>query len=312
MAKVTDLLGHPHSGVIPWAVVGIVTDNVDPDELGRIQVKFPTMHAEPLSFWIRQASPNAGAIEDDEKSRRGLYALPEKEDEVIVLFMQGSQDLGVIIGQFWNGIQKPPREAWGYVDNGVPRPDTTIEGMERATGMHEEGSSNTDKNDRRFWKSRSGHLIVFDDTEGKETFQIWDHTRKLSFVFDGNTKLISMSNMSAEPNATDQGIQIRTSGDLQLEAAGNIWLTAKKNMDTLIHEDVKRQVDQNVDDTVDQNYTTRVKQNIDTTATQNATYTANQAMSLTGKSSFAADTTGQMSLTGQAGIVETGARIAMN
>ena len=60
---------------MPFAVVGIVTDNVDPDELGRIQVKFPTLHEEPLSFWLRQISPNAGA-------ERGLYALPEIDDEL--------------------------------------------------------------------------------------------------------------------------------------------------------------------------------------------------------------------------------------
>src|SRR5678815_571610 len=100
MAKLTDFLGRPFSGTVPTAVVGLVTENVDPDELGRVKVKFPTLHEEPQSFWLRIASPNAG-------KERGLYAVPEKEDEVLVLFMQGSQDVGLIIGQFWNGKDVP-------------------------------------------------------------------------------------------------------------------------------------------------------------------------------------------------------------
>ena len=154
MAKLTDVMGRPHSGMIPWAVVGIVTDNVDPDELGRIQVKFPTLHDEPLSFWIRQISPNAG-------KERGIYALPEREDEVMVLFMQGSHDVGVIIGQFWNGIDKPPPEA----KDKMPTPGDTDTGAVWSTDKFTAGSQDLSKNDRRFWKSRSGAGICLSCTD---------------------------------------------------------------------------------------------------------------------------------------------------
>ena len=50
MAKLTDVFGRPHSGVVPYAVVGIVNDNVDPDKLGRVRVSFPTLVDQPVSF----------------------------------------------------------------------------------------------------------------------------------------------------------------------------------------------------------------------------------------------------------------------
>jgi uncharacterized protein involved in type VI secretion and phage assembly len=208
------MMGRPHSGLLPVAVVGIVTDNVDPDELGRIQVKFPTLHQEPLSFWLRQVSPNGG-------KERGLYALPEKEDEVLVIFMQGSQDVGIIIGQFWNGVDVPPKEC----KDGLPGSSkTTITGAKKSKDTFKDGSTNLDKNDRRFWKSRAGHLFVFDDTDGKESVQIWDKSHKLSFCFDSADSRITLANSSGD-------IHIRTATDLYLEAGNDIIWHASNNID---------------------------------------------------------------------------------
>jgi len=212
MAKVTDLSGRPHSGLVPHAVIGLVTDNVDPDELGRVQVKFPTLHDEPVSFWLRQISPNAGA-------ERGLYALPEIDDEVLVLFVQGSHDVGVIIGQFWNGVDVPPAEC----KDGLPGANATkVSGASISKDTFTDGTSNLDKNDRRFWKSRAGHLLVFDDSDGKESVQIWDKEHKLSLVFDSSKGLITLAN-------TDGDLHIRTGGSLFLEAGKDLnWYAGQK------------------------------------------------------------------------------------
>lgn len=213
MAKLTDMLGRPHSGLVPWVVSAIVTDNVDPDELGRIQVKFPTLNEEPLSFWLRQASPNAGI-------ERGLYALPEIDDEVLVVFMQGSQDVGVIIGQFWNGVDIPPAEC----KDGLPGSGETDTGAGWANAMFTDGSTSLDDNDRRFWKSRSGHLFVFDDTSGSETVQIWDGGHAMCLAFDSANELITLS------SKTD--IQIRAGNDIIIEAGNDFKWKAGNNFDS--------------------------------------------------------------------------------
>jgi len=203
MAKLTDFLGRPHSGLVPFAVSAIVVDNVDPDELARIQVKFPTLDQEPVSYWLRQASPNAG-------KERGFYALPEIDDEVLVIFMQGSQDVGIIIGQFWNGVDIPPQEC----KDTLPGPGKT-HAMTWSADEFTDGSKDLAKNDRRFWKSRSGHLFVFDDTSGAETVQIWDNTHTLSFIFDTAESRILLTNSTGD-------IHIRTETDLYLEAGNDI------------------------------------------------------------------------------------------
>lgn len=214
MAKLTDFLGRPHSGLVPYAVVALVTDNVDPDELGRIQVKFPTLHDEPLSFWLRQVSPNAGI-------ERGLYALPEVDDEVLVLFVQGSHDVGVIIGQFWNGVDIPPQECKDALPGSG---STSVSGANISTDTFADGSTSLDDNDRRFWKSRSGHLLVFDDTSGSETVQIWDQSHTLALVFDTADSRILLTNTSGD-------IHIRTATDLYLEAGNDIKYYAGNNIE---------------------------------------------------------------------------------
>jgi phage baseplate assembly protein gpV len=213
MARITDLSGRPFAGLVPHAVIAIVVDNVDPDELGRIKVKFPTLNDEPESWWLRQVSPNGGI-------ERGLYALPEIDDEVLVLFLQGSQDVGVIIGQFWNGVDKPPTEA----KDGLPGSGATDTGGSISTDKFADGSTSLDDNDRRFWRSRSGHLLVFDDTSGSETVQIWDGSHTLAMVFDTAESRVLISNSSGD-------VHIRTKNDLYLEAGNDIKYMAGNNIE---------------------------------------------------------------------------------
>lgn len=217
MAKLTDFSGRPSSGTVPFAVVGLVTDNVDPDGLGRIKVKFPTLPEEPLSFWLRQVSPNAGA-------ERGLYALPEPEDEVLVVFMQGSQDVGVILGQFWNGVDVPPPEC---KDGAKGKAHKSKFGNDAT-----HGSGTVDDNSRRFWKSRSGALFIFDDQEGSETVEIWDKSRSLSLVMDSAAKIIQIS-------SKDGSIDITAGKDITLTAGKNIKWHAGESYDGEATKDIK-------------------------------------------------------------------------
>ena len=271
MAKVTDASGRPFSGMAPYITVGLVTDNVDPDELGRIKVKFPTLTEEPLSFWLRQVSPNAG-------KERGIYALPEKDDEVMVMFMQGDVNTGVILGQFWNGVDKPPQEC----KDQHPTPDKQKTDGKWSTDQFTMGSTDLSKNDRRFWNSRSGHLILFDDTDGKESVQIWDKEHVLSLVFDTSTKRIILAN---------------TEGDIHVRAKQDIFFEADRDIKWRSGRDIVGESARDTIHTVKRNWQVDVEQTAALTSKQGFTVESTQA-SLTCKSKMTTTCSGGVSFVG--------------
>jgi uncharacterized protein involved in type VI secretion and phage assembly len=87
-----------HSGV----ALGIVTNLKDPLGEGRIKVKFTSfLDGGPESAWAAIAAPLAGGS-------RGVFFMPEKDDEVLVAFDRGHFDHPYVIGFLWNGVDKPP------------------------------------------------------------------------------------------------------------------------------------------------------------------------------------------------------------
>jgi phage protein D/phage baseplate assembly protein gpV len=83
-------------------VVGIVTNNADPEQLGRVKVTFPTLSAEDESAWARVAAPGAGP-------QRGMQWLPEVDDEVLVGFEHDDKTRPVVLGGLWNREDPPPQ-----------------------------------------------------------------------------------------------------------------------------------------------------------------------------------------------------------
>ena len=73
-------VGGPHgSGVSPFGsqlVLGIVTNNSDPDGLGRVRVKYPALGDDVEGNWARIASVSAG-------NARGVMMLPVVGEEVL-------------------------------------------------------------------------------------------------------------------------------------------------------------------------------------------------------------------------------------
>ncbi|WP_457622079.1 phage baseplate assembly protein V [Persephonella sp.] len=84
-----------------FLVPAVVTDNRDPENLGRIKVRFPWEDGE--SNWIRVSVPMAG-------KERGFFFMPEVNDEVLVAFLYGDTNYPVVIGFLWNGEDRPPEE----------------------------------------------------------------------------------------------------------------------------------------------------------------------------------------------------------
>ncbi len=129
---------HPVAGRTYGAVIGIVSNIDDPDGLGRVKLRYPWLEDESESPWARTVSFMAGG-------ERGAVFRPEPDDEVLVIFEHGDMRKPYVLGALWNGSDAMPEERGG-----------------------------DDTNDIRLIKSRSGHLIVFDDTDGEEKITITD------------------------------------------------------------------------------------------------------------------------------------------
>ncbi|MCE9575628.1 MAG: phage baseplate assembly protein V, partial [Deltaproteobacteria bacterium] len=82
-------------------VIGIVTDNHDPQKLGRVKVKLPTLSRDDSTWWAPIAMPGAG-------NQRGWFFLPEIDDEVLIGFEHGDIARPIVLGALWNGKDQPP------------------------------------------------------------------------------------------------------------------------------------------------------------------------------------------------------------
>ena len=177
-------------------VIGIVTNNKDPDGLGRVKVALPWLADRFETDWARIASPMAGRA-------RGFYVLPEVDDEVLVGFAHGRLDSPFVLGALWNGKDKPPEKN----DDG--------------------------KNDRRSFTSRSGHVIRLTDTKGEERIEILDKSGKNSVVVDTKTNTVTVSADADVVVRAAKG-KLTLSGEAGVEisaAKGDVTVTAGKGMD---------------------------------------------------------------------------------
>ncbi|MGH3612867.1 MAG: phage baseplate assembly protein V [Pseudonocardia sp.] len=125
--------------------IGIVTNNRDPDRLGRVKVALPWLADDVESAWARVLAPAAGR-------GRGFYFLPEVDDEVLVAFEQGDPACPYVLGALWNGRDAPP--------------ETNADG----------------RNDVRVIRSRSGHMIRLVDASGEEKIEIVDSSGRNRIV----------------------------------------------------------------------------------------------------------------------------------
>ncbi|MEZ4733124.1 MAG: phage baseplate assembly protein V [Caldilineaceae bacterium] len=171
--------------------VGIVKEIKDDKNLGRVKLNFPWLaekDAEAVAMgknddpahsnWARVATWMAGA-------KRGAYFIPEVGDEVLVAFEHGELDRPVVLGALWNQQDAPPET------------------------MDKKG-----KNDIRALHTRSGHKIVFNDSEDKPSILIVDNTGENSIAIDSKQNTMA----------------IQVKGDLKIEVGGKITITAGQDI----------------------------------------------------------------------------------
>lgn len=83
--------------------VAHVTDNKDPDNMGRVKVQMLWQQADNLTTdWIRVMTPDAGGGKGGAKNR-GLVVIPETGDQVVVGFRYNDPNRPFVMGSFFQG-----------------------------------------------------------------------------------------------------------------------------------------------------------------------------------------------------------------
>jgi phage protein D len=215
-------------------VVGIVTNNVDPENMGRVRVKFPWLSDAEESWWCRVVMPMAGAS-------RGFAYFPEVNDEVVCGFELGDPNHPYVLGAVWNGTDALPKPTDWFITGG--------------------------KVIRRAVYSRVGHNFIIDDNDDTSGFVLADKTAtneirinsdthgtpniiqamaKKGLVLKdntGNNQILINSDTHETPDtititaqqdilvtATSGKIVIKAQGDIEVTATGKITVKSQSDI----------------------------------------------------------------------------------
>jgi uncharacterized protein involved in type VI secretion and phage assembly len=171
-----------HFGLYP----ALVTDIVDPDSLGRVQVKFPWLGSaaggQDVRAWATLLTPYA----DDQQ---GILVMPEVGTQVVVAFEAGDLRRPYVVGACWNG-----REAL---------PETP-----------------SAPNDKRLWKTRSGSLLEFDDNQAAPKITLSMKSGHLLIMDDGaqEVKVVHANGSSITIDAAGQ-VRVQANATVEVTAA---------------------------------------------------------------------------------------------
>jgi len=170
-----------HYGVYP----AIVTDVVDRDGLGRIQVKLPWLGGDggDVRAWATLLTPYA----DDDQ---GFEALPAVDTQVVVAFEAGDPRRPYIVGSCWNGRERLPED---------PR----------------------QPNDKRLIKTRAGSLLEFDDTRGaaKVTLSMRSGHR---LVLDDAAQQVTLSHQNGCTLTIDPAGNVKIQANVNVDVTASV------------------------------------------------------------------------------------------
>lgn len=178
----------PPTDRVQGMVIGVVTNLKDPDNLGRVKVKFPWLDNELESNWARLVMPGAG-------KQRGWFLPPEINDEVLVGFEHGDINRPFVMGGLWNGKDATPAAA--VADGKVKL---------------------------RTLKTRAGHILEFTEDDGGNKGLITIKTAGGHHVIlSDNDKKIEIKSSSHTVLLDDQGriVKITSGGEVEITGSGS-------------------------------------------------------------------------------------------
>jgi phage protein D len=174
---------------IPGVFVGQVTNNDDPQQLGRLKLKFPWLSDTYESDWVRVAAVGAGP-------NSGVMFLPEVDDEVLCACEFGDLRRVFVLSPLHNG-KDTPNLGTGLVDGGKVK--------------------------RRGVVSRKGHKLVFLDDSSKSGIALISSDGNLKVSLNETSGEITIHAKGKVTLQTDSDDIVLNSGaNVTIQAQGNV------------------------------------------------------------------------------------------
>ncbi len=167
--------------------IGIVTDNDDPDQLGRVKVKYPWLSDDAESYWARVMAPGAGPD-------YGIVWLPQVSDEVLVAFEHGDISYPMVLGGLWNGQDAIPFDYGSGLDAGK----VTYCGL----------------------VSRTGHRIEFIESSSDSKIQLSTQGGVITITLDDSNKELTIETSGKVTVNAQDDVVVKTQGSFKVDATG--------------------------------------------------------------------------------------------
>jgi len=195
-----------------------VTDNEDPEGLGRVKVTYPFRDSDDESYWARVVTEMAS-------KDYGTFFLPEVGDEVLVAFEDGDIRHPYVVGSLYNGKRKPAKSNSDGKNN--------VREIKSRSG-HVLDFDDSDGKEKVEIETSAGHKITLDDTSGSEKITIEDKSGSNSITMDSakgevsiaGQKKISLSAPTVELSA-DSEVKIAAKGKVNMEGKGQVNVSSK-------------------------------------------------------------------------------------
>jgi uncharacterized protein involved in type VI secretion and phage assembly len=183
--------------MVPHFYWAKLTDNADPDGLNRVKVTKEGEN-ESVTDWIPVLTPYGSAD-------TGLSFLPDVNDQVLVVSLNTVGSQSAVVGAVWSNEVSPPQ-----------------------TGENTEADLNENgENTLKFFKSRSGNQLIFDDNEDSEKVQMISSDGKSRFEFSVADELTSL--------ITENDLTLDSKGAISIQAE-EITITSEKQVNIAADE----------------------------------------------------------------------------
>lgn len=208
-----------------------VTDNEDPNNLGRIRVQFDwqaQLDDGMMTPWLRLAQPYAGG-------GKGFSFIPEIGEEVMIDFEGGNAERPYVKGTLYNGVDDVDG-AWV--------------------------ASNNSHNQVKAIRTRNGHTIEIHDEGNDGYIRIYDNEKEnYILTFSTDEKLIKLESTGNIELYAKNDIIMHAGHDINASADNDIFIAASHDMQRTADNDIREHAGNDRSTNIDRNDSLSVSEN---------------------------------------------------